>query len=162
MFAAATAGKLQFRFDYAPPGEEDPTYHTAIWLENEAGKYVKTLFVTGELAGTEWKLGNACPDWVKQSNWEKAEKAAAAAVTGPTPQVGMGGLEFNLADMGVAPGKYVIKFQVHVIREYNIMFQGKVEVGGPAQDVKIEKLYSPKKLEIGTEVVEEVRVNYVP
>src|SRR5580700_1186182 len=73
--AAEKAGKLEVKFLYLPPGTQDPTYHTAIWLEDESGKLVKTLFVTNELSSTEHKLGTVCPDWVRQAGWSKAPKA---------------------------------------------------------------------------------------
>ncbi len=160
--AAEKAGKLEVKFLYLPPGTQDPTYHTAIWLEDESGKLVKTLFVTNELSSTEHKLGTVCPDWVRQAGWSKAPKALVDAVTSPTPNVGSGALSFDLGELGVAPGTYRFRFQVHIIDQYNILFQGKLTVGTAGQDLKIETLYQPSKPDIGTDVVKEVEVHYGP
>lgn len=156
------AGKLEFRFLYLPPGTADPTYHTAIWLEDEDGKLIRTLYVSNELSATEHKLGTVCPDWVKQAGWSKAPKSLVDAVTGPTPNVGSGSMTFDLGELGIAPGTYRVRFQVHIIDQYNILFQGKLAAGNSEQDVKIETLYQPTKPDIGTDVVKEVRIHYLP
>jgi len=159
---AVKAGKLEFRFLYLPPGTADPTYHTAIWLEDEDGKLIRTLYVSNELSATEHKLGTVCPDWVKQAGWSKAPKSLVDAVTGPTPNVGSGSMTFDLGELGIAPGTYRVRFQVHIIDQYNILFQGKLAAGNSEQDVKIETLYQPTKPDIGTDVVKEVRIHYLP
>lgn len=159
---AVKAGKLEVRFEYLSPGTEDPTYHTAIWLEDEAGKLIQTLYVSNELSATVHKLGTVCPDWVKQAGWTKASKSLIDAVTGPTPNVGSGSMTFDLGELGIAPGNYRFRMQVHIIEQYNILFQGMLTVGNSGQDVKIESLYQPKKPDIGTDVVKDVVVHYAP
>jgi hypothetical protein len=159
---APKPGTLEVRFLYLPPGSVDPTYHTAIWLEDEDGKLVKTLYVSNELSGTEYKLGTVCPDWVKQAGWAKAPKSLVDAVTGPTPNVGSSSMTFDLASAGIAPGIYRFRMQVHIVDQYNILFQGKLTAGSSGEDVKIETLYQPSKPDIGTDVVRDVRVHYAP
>jgi len=160
--APAKAGTLDVSFVYMPPTSVEPTYHTAVWLEDESGKLVKTLFVTNDLSKTEYRVGEACPDWVKIANWEKAPKSDVDAVTGPTPNVGSGGRSLNLAALGVAPGKYVFKLQVHITDTYNILYRGPLVVGEAASEVTLETLYSPGKPPGGTEFVRDVRVRYAP
>ena len=157
---ADKAGKLEVRFLYLSPGTEDPTYHTAIWLEDEGGKLIQTLYVSNELSATEHKLGTVCPDWVKQAGWSKAPKSLVDAVTGPTPNVGSGSMTFDLGALGIVARTYRFRMQVHIIEQYNILFQGNLTVGDSEQDVKIETLYQPNKPDIGTDVVKDVRVHY--
>ncbi len=107
-------------------------------------------------------MGNACPDWVKQANWEKAEQAQVDAVTGPTPNVGNGGLSFDLGALGVKPGTYEFHFEMHVIDQYNVQYTGKLVVGPDAQTVKLEVLYSPEKRPGGSDFVRDVEVRYQP
>ncbi|PWU05068.1 MAG: hypothetical protein C5B51_15405 [Terriglobia bacterium] len=161
--AAETAkGKLEISFLYMPPTEIEPTYHTAIWLEDKRGQMVKTLFVSQELSGTEYKVGDACPDWVKQAHWEKAEKSAVDAVTGPTPNVGSGSFHFDLEKLGVAPGEYEFRFQVHIIDKYNILFRGTITVGHAADEANLEVFYSPAKPAGASDLVRDVQLRYVP
>jgi hypothetical protein len=157
---SASAGQLVVSFLYMPPTEVEPTYHTAMWLEDKAGKLVKTLFVSNELSANEYKKGEACPDWVRQANWEKAEKSLVDAVSGPTPNVGSGAMSFDLGALGVPPATYIFNFQVHIENKYNVRFRGPVTVGPARQDVTIETLYSEGKPP--DDIVRDVVVQYVP
>jgi hypothetical protein len=154
-------GTLVVKFFYDTPTNVEPTYHTAMWLEDKGGKLVKTLFVSSELSSKEYKMGNACPDWVKQARWEKAPKADVDAVTAPTPMVGVGDMAFDLATLKVAPGTYGFRFQVHVSEEYNLLYKGQVTVGGPGTAVKLELVTGPGKLDTTDQFVKDVEVLYV-
>jgi len=160
--AAAPPGQLVVTFLYMPPTEVEPTYHTAMWLENEEGKLIKTLFVSQELSVNEYKQGVACPDWLKQASWAKAEKSLVDAVTGPTPNVGSGAMSFDLQQLGIAPGKYRFCFQVHIVDKYNVMFRGTVNASQSAEEVKIETLFSPGKPPGDADIIRDVNVQYVP
>jgi hypothetical protein len=158
----AATGQLAVSFLYMPPSEVEPTYHTCMWLEDKNGKLVKTLFVSNELSANEYKVGDACPNWVKQASWATAPKSLVDAVTGPTPNVGSGAMAFDLKELGVAAGSYVFCFQVHIVDKYNVLYRGTVNAGQSAQDVKIEVLYSPGKPPGDENIVKDVHVQYVP
>ena len=51
-FGANPAGRIEVRFVYLDPGTMDPTYHTAIWLEDAKGNMIQTLFVSNDLSTT--------------------------------------------------------------------------------------------------------------
>lgn len=146
---------------YLPPGSVHPTYHTAMWLEDERGKLVKTLFVSQELSATEYLMGEACPDWVKQASWEKVPRPDVDAVTGPTPDVGGGSRSFDLDALKIPPGVYLFNFQVHISGKDNVLFRGKVSVGGASAVVPIEILQSSKLPGETRDVVRDVEVKYV-
>lgn len=154
-------GVLDVRFFYEAPTTIDPTYHTAIWLEDDNGKIVKTLYVSQELSDKEYKMGNVCPDWVTQAKWEAAPKTEVAAVTAPTPTVGTGELTFDLAALGVAPGTYGFRFQMHVEEEYNVLYRGAVTVGGPASVVTLETVIGPGKPSTPDQFIKDVEVRYL-
>ena len=160
--SAAGGGLIQVTFLYMPPGQIEPTYHTAIWLEDAKGGFVQTLYVTQELSATEYKMGQACPDWIKQAHWERAPKATVDAVTGPTPNVGAGALEFDTAKLNIGPGTYRFKFQVHIGEKYNVLHQATVVVGGAAASPAVEVLYSPSKPAGEPDLVRDLQVHYVP
>ncbi len=160
--AATPAGRIEVQFVYLEPGSVDPTYHTAMWLEDTKDKMVQTLFVSSDLSETYYESGTACPDWVKQAGWAKAPRSLINAVTGPTPNVSAGMMPFDLRKLGVAPGKYKFRFEVNIDKEYNVLFQGDLVVGDSEQELKIETLYLPSKPDIGTDVVKDVKVHYYP
>ena len=159
--AQSPAGTVDVRFFYDAPSTVEPTYHTAIWLEDKDGRIVKTLYVSQELSDIAYKLGNACPDWVKVAHWSAAPKAEVAAVTAPTPNVGTGAMTFDLARLGVAPGTYGFRFQVHISDEYNILYRGPITVGGPSGAVTLETVYGPGKLDSTDQFVRDMEVRYV-
>lgn len=155
-------GTLEVKFFYNTPTTVEPTYHTAMWLEDKDGKIVKTLYVSQELSDSGYKVGTWCPDWVKQAQWEKAPKTDVAAVTAPTPLVGDGQMAFDLAKAGIGPGTYGFRFQVHVSEEYNVLYRGQFTVGGQKSDVKLETVYGPGKLDSTEQFIRDVEVRYLP
>lgn len=159
--AGGSSGTLDVRFFFNTPASVEPTYHTAIWLEDTSGKMVKTLYVSQELSDTQYKVGDYCPDWVNKAHWEKAPKTEVAAVTAPTPSVGAAELSFDLAALGIAPGTYGFRFQVHVTEQYNVLYRGEVTVGGPGSDVKLETAFGPGRLDSTEQFVRDVEVRYL-
>lgn len=159
--AAPAPGSLHVKFFYDAPSTVEPTYHTAIWIEDQGGKIVKTLYVSQELSDTAYKMGNACPDWVKVANWSAMPKADVAAVTAPTPSVGTGDMTFDLAKLGLAPGTYGFRFQVHISETYNILYRGQFTTSGPDAEVALETVYGPGKLETTDQFVRDVEVRYL-
>ena len=159
--ARGPAGTLDVRFFYDAPSTVEPTYHTAIWLEDANGKIVRTLYVSQELSDTGYKLRRACPDWVKQANWSAAPKSDVAAVTAPTPNVGVSEMTFDLTKLGVAPGTYGFRFQVHISEQYNVLHRGQFSAGGPDLAVTLETVYGPGKLESTDQFVRDVEVWYL-
>jgi hypothetical protein len=155
------AGTLVVRFFYEAPRSVHPTYHTAIWLEDKAGKLVRTLYVSQELSDREYKLGTVCPDWVKQVKWDQAPAEEVAAVTAPTPVLGEGELAFDLAKLGVPPGTYGFRFQMHVEEDYNVLYRGDVRVGGPSADVALETVTGPGRPSTTDQFVRDLTVRYV-
>ena len=95
---AVKASALEVSFNYqrqAGPGSNQ----YAVWIENEKGEFVKTLFVTsyttkGRSRGAEpakrgYIVRPACvPVWVKTSKAEEKTDVQLDAVTGATPQAG--------------------------------------------------------------------------
>jgi hypothetical protein len=158
----AATGTVSVSFLYMPPSQIEPTYHTAIWLEDQNGTLVRTLFVSHDLSSTEYRMGDACPDWVNQAHWEKAEPSLVDAVTGPTPNVGSGALAFDVSKLNLAAGNYRFKLQVHISDKYNVLYTGKLSIGDAANEATLEILYSPSKPPGGTEFVRDVRAQYVP
>lgn len=158
--APAPSGTLALRFFYNTPGSVEPTYHTAVWIEDAQGKIVRTLYVSQELSSSGFKTGTWCPDWVKQAHWDAAPKAEVAAVTAPTPNVGDSEMIFDFAQLGIAPGTYGFRFQVHIAENYNVLYRGTVVVGGPDAEIKLETLTGPGKLDSSEQYVRDVEVRY--
>lgn len=159
--ASSSAGRLEVTFLFMPPTTIDPTYHTAIWLEDAAGVLLKTLYVSQELSAAEYKMGNVCPDWVKKADWGQAPPSLVDAVTAPTPNVGSEAKVFDLAALDVAPGVYQFRFQMHVGEDHNVLYRGTLTVGPQNSDLALEVTQGPGKLLSTDEYVKDVRVRYL-
>jgi hypothetical protein len=138
-----------------------PSYQIAIWLEDEAGKLARTLFVSEYLALAGTSLETVCPDWVRQSNWDKVEDAEFDAVTRPTPLVGSNTLKFDCRQRKIAAGSYRFCVQAHIAEEYNILYRGKILVGEDRSEGTTEAFYSPKKHPKAGDILYDVRARYV-
>ena len=64
-------GTIEVSFLFLKAEGAVPSYQTAIWLENEEGRYFKTLFLSEYLSLGGFNHEYVCPDWVKQADWEK-------------------------------------------------------------------------------------------
>lgn len=160
LMAQGPGGVLEVRYYFSPAGSVEPTYHTALWLEDADGRMVKTLFVSQELSGGAYRVVTACPDWVKQAHWEAAPQNEVAAVTAPTPAVGKGELTFDLAKLNLPPATYGFRFQVHITEQHNVLYRGTFTLGGPDANIKLETLIGPGKMDSAEQFVRDVEVRY--
>jgi hypothetical protein len=139
-----------------------PSYQVAIWLEDEEGKYVKTLFLSEYLSAGGYSLDNVCPDWVKQTQWDKAPESEVDAVTAPTPKIGNSTLKFDGLKRGIAPGKYRFCLQVHLVGKLNVLHRGNITVGGEAAEAATQVFFTPGPRPEGADAVEDVHARWVP
>jgi uncharacterized protein DUF2271 len=159
---APRRGTIDVSFLYMPPQQVEPTYHTAIWLEDASGRMVKTLFVSHDLSATGYKTGEACPDWIRQAHWESAAPATVDAVTGPTPHVGLGGLQFDVDALAIPAGVYEFRFQVHITETFNVLYRGSLTIGPGPSEADLRVVYSAAKPAGAPEFVRDVRARFVP
>ena len=135
---AVKASALEVSFNYQrQPGPGSNQY--AVWIENDKGEFVKTLFVTsytakGRSRGAEqpkrgYIVRPACvPVWVKTSKAEEKTDVQLDAVTGATPQAG--GVQTFTWDFtdeqgkAVPQGIYKVKVEATLIFDSDIVYTG--------------------------------------
>ena len=135
---AGKASALEVSFNYqkqAGPGSNQ----YAVWIENEKGEFVKTLFVTsyttkgrargGEQAKRGYIVRPACvPVWVKTSKAEEKSDVQLDAVTGATPQnSGKQTFTWDFTDENgktVPPGTYKVKIEATLFFDSDIIYTG--------------------------------------
>ena len=135
---AAKANTLEVSFNYqkqAGPGSNQ----YAVWIENEKGEFVKTIFVTlyttkgrargGEQPKRGYIVRPACvPTWVKTSKAEEKTDVQLDAVTGATPQ--NGGTQtftWDFTDENgktVPSGTYKVKVEATLFFDSDIIYTG--------------------------------------
>ena len=132
------AKTLEVSFDYQKqPGPGSNQY--AVWIENEEGDVVKTLFVTsyttkGRVRGNEQpmrgyvKRPNCVPTWVKVSKASEKSDQQLDAFTGATPQTG--GLQTFVWDFtdqqgnAVPQGTYKVLVEATLFQASDIIYSG--------------------------------------
>ena len=134
----AKAQRLEVSFNYqkqAGPGSNQ----YAVWIENDKGEVVKTLFVTSYTtkgrtrAGEEPMRGyvkrpNCVPTWVKASKASEKSDQQLDAFTGATPQAG--GLQTFVWDFtdqqgkAVPQGTYKVLVEATLYQASDIIYSG--------------------------------------
>ena len=157
--AQAKKGKtLEVSFNYlkqAGPGSNQ----YAVWIENEKGEVVKTLFVTsfttkGRVRGTEQpmrgylKRPNCVPTWVKTVKAESLSDQQLDAVTGATPKAnGKQTFSWDFTDQQgkkVKDGKYYVKVEATLYQASSIVYTGSFSSKDKAGNVALtSKLTEP-------------------
>jgi len=144
------ASTLEVSFDYqrqAGPGSNQ----YAVWIENEKGEVVKTLFVTsyttkgrargGEQPKRGYIVRPACvPTWVKTVKADEKTDQQLDAVTGATPQAGGTQTftwDFTGQDGKAAPqGTYKVVVEATLFFDSNIIYSGTFSTKDKAGDIK--------------------------
>jgi len=145
------AKTLEVSFDYQKqPGPGSNQY--AVWIENEKGDVVKTLFVTsyttkGRVRGNEQpmrgyvKRPNCVPTWVKTSKASEKTDQELDAVTGATPQAGgKQTFSWDFTDQQgkkVKDGKYCVKVEATLYQASTILYTGNFSTKDKAGNIPL-------------------------
>ncbi len=154
-------GILEFSYEFTKPADFEPSYQLSIWLEKENGEYYKTLFVTDYLSYGGYNDSTICPAWSENANWDHALPEIFDAVTKATPPVGQNQLQIDCQDFKILPGLYQYKLQVHLVDTYNILAQGKINIGKKANESTALMLHEPQQHTTGTNTIQNVVVKYI-
>ena len=142
---------LEVSFNYqrqAGPGSNQ----YAVWIENEKGEVVKTLFVTsyttkgrargGEQAKRGYIVRPTCvPTWVKTVKADEKTDQQLDAITGATPQTG-GTQTFtwdftNQEGKAVPQGMYKVVVEATLFFESDIIYSGTFSTKDKAGDITL-------------------------
>jgi len=154
------AKSLEVSFNYqkqAGPGSNQ----YAVWIENEKGEVVKTLFVTsfttkGRVRGNEEpmrgyvKRPNCVPTWVKTVKANDLSDQQLDAVTGATPHTGgKQTFTWDFTDQQgkkVKQGKYRVMVEATLYQASDIIYSGTFSTKDKAGNVTLtSKLTEPKE-----------------
>lgn len=152
----AEAEMMELSFDYARQQTHGSNQY-AVWVENEAGELVKTLYVTtftalGRSRGDEkpqrgYEFRPACvPHWVKAACPEKMSDEQLDAISGATPaEDGRQTFVWDFTDAEgnkVEQGKYRMLLEANFFDESQVLYTAEFEVGDAPAEVECEALFS--------------------
>ena len=110
----------------------------AVWIEDEAGRYVTTLFVTDYMTRRQgWKVRQqSLMNWVRAVDPNNMPQQDIDAMSSATPQAGTQTVEWDLTDASgktVNAGVYVYWIEACLLMENNVLWTGEIRVGGARQ-----------------------------
>jgi len=161
--AESEYGRLEVRFDYI----HYPTLATgqyAIWIENEEGQLVRTVFVTAFTGhGGYINRPDCCPTWVSKANPQSHSNYQIDAYTGPTPSNGPRLYVWDgCDDDGVAmpAGNYRVCIEGTLYWSSRVLFQGMFELGGSSAIVDFEVEFSSNE-QTNRDMITNVTAEYI-
>lgn len=100
----------------------------AVWIENNEGEFIKSLFVTHFAANGGWKnRPDALPFWAEKSGLSTGTAQTADAVSGATPKSGQQSYIWDCTDES---GQTVVMGEYHFIVEGIIFWKDAVLYNG--------------------------------
>lgn len=128
--------RLEISFQFHRGGIASSQY--AIWIEDEAGQLVRTLYATSFTArgGYEYRE-DAIPVWVSKAKPQTMSSAQVDAITGATPRNGTLTYQWDGTDdkgNRVAPGKYKFFVEATLYWKSRVIYSGELVWGGKVQE----------------------------
>lgn len=154
--------ELTISFDFQRGGIASSQY--AIWIENEEGKLVRTLYATSFTAkgGYEYRE-DAIPFWVGKACPEKMTDTQVDAISGATP--GNGKLTYiwdgtDQTGIRVPKGKYFFFVEGTLYWKSRVLFSGTVNWGGAEQvSIPVETRYFNRST-VNKDMISSIKVSY--
>lgn len=156
----AAKGFLEISYRFKKASGVQPSYQTAIWLEDENGDLARTLFVSEYLSYGGFHDSTICPNWSRKANWDNIDESMFDAVTAATPSTGENSLKVDCQKENIAPGTYRCCVQVHIVENYNIMYCGTIKIGDGKSETIAMVDYSPGKHPLAGDVLNDVKLSY--
>ena len=150
-FSGAKNRKFDIRFKLNDIQSFVPSNQVAIWLETTDSSIVRTLFLSEYLSYGGYNIKEICYDWSSKTKWEDVSQEEFDAVTSATPGVGDVKLKLECPASLVPEGKYLIFIEVHLVDEYNELYQGELTISGKKSVTNLQVMYKPGKYPKKTE-----------
>lgn len=139
----------------------------AIWIEDENGVFVRTLFATSYVAKRAgWKVRpQAVPTWIDAAGIKGLPQKEVDAVSGATPANGSHQVVWDLRDSRgrlVSPGTYRYRVEGNLFWENRVLWTGEIVVGSHPQSTVAQPVYSPAEAQNLDRMLSEVTATYTP
>ena len=137
----------------------------AVWIEDNAGNYINTLFVTQfattELAYTE--RGDCVPVWGSKAQPSKMTAEEIDAISMATPPSGIYKHTWDLKDkqgIKIKPGTYVFVLEATLDNNSRVIFKNNIEIGRKPMSVSGIPEYTHPDREKNKDMIRSVVANY--
>jgi hypothetical protein len=139
----------------------------AIWIEDEKGSFVRTLFATNFVAKKAgWKnRPQTVPTWIRAAGVGDLPQKELDAISGATPGSGSYKVDWDLRDSKgqlVASGRYRYLIEGNIYWEKRVVWSGIIAVGNQAQLSQAAPVYSPNESQLSGMLISNVSATYTP
>ncbi|MEV0826196.1 DUF2271 domain-containing protein [Nonomuraea rubra] len=163
--AARTLGlvRVDYRLTRLP---QHASNQLAVWIEDEDGGYVRTLFATSYTAnGGYVRRPMSLPLWREKSSWATATEAEVQSASRPAQESGPHSLYWDGTDRNGRPvpaGTYVYRVEGNLLWENRVLFTGAITLGEAADSSVARAEYLPEAARAAGELVADVRAAFLP
>ncbi|MCC2820226.1 DUF2271 domain-containing protein [Lachnoclostridium pacaense] len=161
--AAAFRGQLTVELNFTR-GATIASSQYAVWVENDAGQLVKTLYVSGFTAGGGYAFReDAVPTWVTKAKPDEMADAEIDAISGATPQSGIQRYTWDGTDetgAAVTDGTYHIYVEGTLYWSSTVLFSGDIEWGGSPQSITLTAAYTEENTTENRDMLTNVTAAY--
>jgi hypothetical protein len=127
----------------------------AVWIEDEGGAYVRTLFATDFMARRQgWsRRPQCCPEWVKAAGLARLSPGEIDAISGATQRPGSIALTWDCTDAagGSVPAG-----------EKRVLYSGRIRVGPAADASSAGPTYIPEDARGAGVLLADVEARFQP
>jgi hypothetical protein len=138
----------------------------AVWIEDNGGKLVKTLFVTWFTGKGGYERRPDClPLWRKAAGLDGPPTDAVDAVTRATQRPGRQALVWDCTDSAgnpVPPGTYIYKIEGNIFWAKGVLWQGEITVGDRPASSRAVAVYLPSDVRGGDPMLDNVTAEFAP
>lgn len=138
--------RLEISFRFQRGGIASSQY--AIWIEDETGRLVRTLYATSFTAeGGYTYREDALPVWVSKAKPKTLSSEQIDAITGATPRNGVVTYQWDGTDdegNRVPQGTYTFFIEGTLYWKSRVVYTGKLDWGGKGQDsipIKVQRFH---------------------
>ncbi len=154
---------VKFSFKYTKqtgPGSNQ----FAIWIEDEMGNYIETVYATKFTAKGGWKIRDASiPTWVEKAKDILNKKEEVDLITSATPKPGDVSYIWDCTDKSgepVEPGVYKFFFEASLRGYDRVVYSGDIEIGGDKQIAEVSEEFFGKDI-AERSMIQDVKVEYL-
>lgn len=137
----------------------------AVWVEDSAGEFVKTLYATRFTAESGWEYrSDALPVWVERSGLGAGTGPDADAYTGATPKSGTQTYIWDCTDESGRPvpeGDYHFLVEGTIFWQDAVLFEGVLSVGGGKNTAQFKAEFTTEEAE-KSDMITDVAAVYTP
>ncbi|MCD8043054.1 MAG: DUF2271 domain-containing protein [Tannerellaceae bacterium] len=139
----------------------------AVWIQNQHGEVVKTLFVTRYTAEGGYEIQPDClPRWVDRANARTIPQEEVDGFSGATPQSGWHTYTWDGTDRKgnqVPAGYYNFIVEASYNRKSSVLFMGLILTRGQEMTVEAQPGFYPEDYSVfGSNMIERVSATYIP